>query len=57
MVRSIRTLGSAPSLGDETVIWEAFKPGEAPNDEFSVVDIDGNVVQPSERCDRAPPAR
>jgi len=24
---------------------EAFKPGETPNDEFSVVDTEGNIVQ------------
>ena len=27
------------------MILEAFKPGEMPNDEYSVVDTEGNVVQ------------
>jgi len=37
--------GQRAQFGDETVILEAFKPGETPNDEYSVVDTEGNVVQ------------
>ena len=37
--------GTRAQFGDETVMLEAFKPGETPNDEFSVVDTEGNIVQ------------
>ena len=39
--------GQRAQLGDETVLLEAFKPGEAPNDEQTVFDIDGNVIEPN----------
>ncbi|MGI9412159.1 MAG: penicillin-binding protein 1A, partial [Hyphomicrobiales bacterium] len=37
--------GQRAQFGDDKVILEAFKPGETPNDEFSVIGADGNVVQ------------
>jgi len=39
--------GQRAQLGDETVLLEAFKPGEAPNDEQTVFDLDGNVIEPN----------
>ena len=39
--------GQRAQLEDEQVIWEAFKPGQAPNDEFTVIDIEGNVIEPN----------
>lgn len=39
--------GQRARLGDDTVILEAFKPGEGPNDGTSVIDIDGNIIKPN----------
>ena len=39
--------GQRAQLGDEKVILEAFKPGETPNDMQTVIDLDGNIIEPS----------
>lgn len=46
-IRVNKETGQRPQLQDEQdkVIWEAFKPGEGPNDDFTVVDIDGNIIE------------
>jgi penicillin-binding protein 1A len=46
-VRINKQTGQRAQPEDEQVIWEAFKPGEAPNDESTVIDIDGNIIEPS----------
>ncbi len=46
-IRINKETGQRARPEDEKVIWEAFKPGEAPNDESTVVDVDGNIIEPS----------
>ncbi len=46
-IRINKETGERARPEDEQVIWEAFKPGEAPNDESGVVDVDGNIIEPS----------
>jgi len=47
-IRINKATGQRAQGADETVIWEAFKPGQGPNDEFQeVLDLEGNIIEQS----------